>query len=155
MTEKTKLLDVKDLYVTFKTYSGKVHAVRGVNFDVDSGETLAIVGESGSGKSVTARAIMRILAKNGTVEKGQILYKGKDLLKISEKEMSDIRGDEIAMIFQDPLSSLDPVMRIGKQITEAARLKHGTTKEQAKQKAIALLDAVGITNPEVRYTQFP
>lgn len=155
MTEKTKLLDVKDLYVTFKTYSGKVHAVRGVNFDVDSGETLAIVGESGSGKSVTARAIMRILAKNGTVENGQILYKGKDLLKISEKEMSDIRGDEIAMIFQDPLSSLDPVMRIGKQITEAARLKHGTTKEQAKQKAIALLDAVGITNPEVRYTQYP
>lgn len=155
MTEKTKLLEVKDLYVTFKTYSGKVHAVRGVNFDVDSGETLAIVGESGSGKSVTARAVMRILAKNGTVEKGEILYKGKDILKISENEMSKIRGDEIAMIFQDPLSSLDPVMRIGKQITEAARLKHGTTKEEAKQKAIALLDAVGISNPEVRYTQFP
>ena len=155
MTDKTKLLDVKNLYVTFNTYSGKVHAVRGVNFDVDNGETLAIVGESGSGKSVTARAIMRILAKNANVESGEILYKGKDLLKITEKEMSEIRGDEIAMIFQDPLSSLDPVMRIGKQITEAARIKHGTSKEEAKQKAIKLLDAVGITNPEVRYTQFP
>ncbi len=155
MTEKTKLLEVKNLYVTFNTYSGKVHAVRGVNFDVDNGETLAIVGESGSGKSVTARAVMRILAKNANVESGEIIYKGKDLLKITEKEMSDIRGDEIAMIFQDPLSSLDPVMRIGKQITEAARIKHGTSKEEAKQKAIKLLDAVGITNPEVRYTQFP
>ncbi|WP_296255185.1 ABC transporter ATP-binding protein [uncultured Ezakiella sp.] len=155
MTDKTKLLDVKNLYVTFNTYSGKVHAVRGVNFDVDNGETLAIVGESGSGKSVTARAIMRILAKNANVESGEILYKGKDLLKITEKEMSEIRGDEIAMIFQDPLSSLDPVMRIGKQITEAARIKHGTSKEEAKQKAIKLLDAVGISNPEVRYTQFP
>ena len=155
MTDKTKLLDVKNLYVTFNTYSGKVHAVRGVNFDVDNGETLAIVGESGSGKSVTARAIMRILAKNANVESGEILYKGKDLIKITEKEMSEIRGDEIAMIFQDPLSSLDPVMRIGKQITEAARIKHGTSKEEAKQKAIKLLDAVGITNPEVRYTQFP
>ena len=155
MTDKTKLLDVKNLYVTFNTYSGKVHAVRGVNFDVDNGETLAIVGESGSGKSVTARAIMRILAKNANVESGEILYKGKDLLKITEKEMSEIRGDEIAMIFQDPLSSLDPVMRIGKQITEASRIKHGTSKEEAKQKAIKLLDAVGISNPEVRYTQFP
>jgi len=155
MTDTTKLLEVKDLYVTFNTYSGKVHAVRGVNFDVDNGETLAIVGESGSGKSVTARAIMRILAKNANVESGEIIYKGKDLLKITEKEMSEIRGDEIAMIFQDPLSSLDPVMRIGKQITEAARIKHGTSKEEAKQKAIKLLDAVGISNPEVRYTQFP
>lgn len=152
---ENKLLEVKDLYVTFTTYSGKVHAVRGVNFEVNSGETLAIVGESGSGKSVTARAVMGILAKNANIEHGEVLYKGVDLLKLPEKEMAKYRGDELAMIFQDPLSSLDPVMRIGKQITEAAVLKKNTTKEQAKDKALSLMKAVGIPEPEVRYTQFP
>ena len=152
---ENKLLEVKDLYVTFNTYSGKVHAVRGVNFEVNSGETLAIVGESGSGKSVTARAVMGILAKNANIEHGEVLYKGVDLLKLPEKEMAKYRGDELAMIFQDPLSSLDPVMRIGKQITEAAVLKKNTTKEEAKAKALSLMKAVGIPEPEVRYTQFP
>lgn len=150
-----KLLVVKDLYVTFNTYSGKVHAVRGVNFEVDRGETLAIVGESGSGKSVTARAIMGILAKNANIEHGEILYKGVDLLKLTENEMSKYRGDELAMIFQDPLSSLDPVMKIGRQITEAAILKKNTTKHEAKDKALTLMKAVGIPQPEVRYTQYP
>lgn len=150
-----KLLQVKDLYVTFNTYSGKVHAVRGVSYEVDRGETLAIVGESGSGKSVSARAIMGILAKNANIERGEVLYKGVDLLKLTDKEMSEYRGDQIAMIFQDPLSSLDPVMRIGRQITEAARLKKQVSGEQAKAKAIDLMRAVGIPNPEVRYTQFP
>lgn len=150
-----KLLEVKDLYVTFNTYSGKVHAVRGVNYELNRGETLAIVGESGSGKSVTARAIMGILAKNANIESGEIIYKGVDLLKLPEKEMANYRGDEIAMIFQDPLSSLDPVMKIGKQITEAAVLKKNTTKENAKEKALELMEAVGIKNAEVRYTQYP
>lgn len=150
-----KLLEVKDLYVTFNTYSGKVHAVRGVNYELNRGETLAIVGESGSGKSVTARAIMGILAKNANIESGEVIYKGVDLLKLSEKEMAKYRGDEIAMIFQDPLSSLDPVMKIGKQITEAAILKKNTTKENAKEKALELMEAVGIKNAEVRYTQYP
>ncbi len=153
--ENKKLLEVKDLYVTFNTYSGKVHAVRGVNFDVDAGETLAIVGESGSGKSVTARTVMRILAKNATVERGEVLYKGEDILKLPEREMAKLRGDQIAMIFQDPLSSLDPVMRVGKQITEATRLKYGTKGGEAKEKAIELMKAVGIPNAEVRYTQYP
>lgn len=150
-----KLLEVKDLYVTFNTYSGKVHAVRGVNYELNRGETLAIVGESGSGKSVTARAIMGILAKNANIESGEVIYKGVDLLKLSEREMAKYRGDEIAMIFQDPLSSLDPVMKIGKQITEAAILKKNTTKENAKEKALELMEAVGIKNAEVRYTQYP
>lgn len=154
-TNDEKLLEVKDLYVTFNTFSGKVHAVRGVNYDLKRGETLAIVGESGSGKSVSARAIMGILAKNANVERGEIIYKGQDILKLSEKEMSQLRGSEIAMIFQDPMSSLDPVMKIGKQITEAARLKFGVDKAQAKEKAIKLMEAVGITNPERRYTQYP
>lgn len=113
-----KKLEVKDLVISFRTQAGKVQAVRDVSFDLYKGETLAIVGESGSGKSVTNRAIMGILANNAIVEGGEILYDGKDLLKISEEEFHKIRGDKIAMIFQDPMSSLNPIMRVGKQLTE-------------------------------------
>ena len=123
-------LEVRDLRVSFRTVSGKVKAVRGINFDLKEGETLAIVGESGSGKSVTSKAILGILAGNAIVEGGEILYDSKDLLKIPEDEFYKIRGDKIAMIFQDPLSSLNPIMRIGKQLTEAMLLKG-----KARQKA--------------------
>ena len=114
-----KILEVKDLVINFKTDAGLVQAVRGVSFDLSRGETLCIVGESGSGKSVTSKAIMGILAGNAIVENGQIMYEGENLLEVSEDEFYKIRGHKIGMIFQDPLSSLNPIVRIGKQITEA------------------------------------
>ena len=126
-------LEVKDLRISFRTVSGKVQAVRGISFDLKEGETLAVVGESGSGKSVTSKAILGILAGNAIVEGGEILYDGKDLLKISEDEFYKIRGDKIAMIFQDPLSSLNPIMKIGKQLTEAMLLK-GKARQKACRK---------------------
>ena len=113
------ILRVENLHVSFRTPNGLVRAVRGVNFDLKKGETLCIVGESGSGKSVTSKAIMGILAGNSIVEGGEILYDGQDLLKISEDYFHEIRGDKISMIFQDPMSSLNPIMKIGKQLTEA------------------------------------
>ncbi len=129
-----KKLEVKDLVISFRTQAGKVQAVRDVSFDLYKGETLAIVGESGSGKSVTNRAIMGILANNAIVEGGEILYDGKDLLKISEEEFHKIRGDKIAMIFQDPMSSLNPIMRVGKQLTEAMILK-GKVSQRSSRKS--------------------
>ena len=127
-----KKLQVRDLRISFRTVSGKVQAVRGIDFDLEEGETLAIVGESGSGKSVTSKAILGILAGNSIVEGGEIIYDSKDLLKIPEEEFHKIRGDKIAMIFQDPLSSLNPIMRIGKQLTEAMLLK-GKARQQASR----------------------
>ena len=118
-----KILEVRDLRISFKTSNGKVQAVRDIGFDLYRGETLAIVGESGSGKSVTSRAILGILAGNAIVEGGSILYGGQDLLRITEEDFQKIRGDRIAMIFQDPLSSLNPIVRVGKQLTEAMLLK--------------------------------
>ena len=129
-----KKLEVKNLRISFRTPGGKVQAVRGINFDLEKGETLAIVGESGSGKSVTSKAILGILAGNSIVEGGEILYEGMDLLKISEDEFYRIRGDKIAMIFQDPLSSLNPIMRIGKQLTEAMLLK-GRARQRSSRNA--------------------
>ena len=117
--KKEKILEVKNLTVSFKTPNGLVRAVRDVAFDLYKGETLAIVGESGSGKSVTNRAIMGILARNAIVDDGEILYRNQDLTKLSEENFHLIRGNKIGMIFQDPLSSLNPIMKIGKQITEA------------------------------------
>lgn len=155
MDNKNKILEVKDLYITFNTFSGKVHAVRGVSFDLFKGETYAIVGESGSGKSVTTKAIMGLLSKNGKIKTGIINFDGKDVTKLNDKEMCLIRGSRIAMIFQDPMSSLDPVMKIGRQITEAMRIKQNITAKDAKKKAIELMDAVGITEPEKRYNQYP
>ena len=110
-----KKLEVRNLKICFRTQGGILQAVRNISFDLYKGETLAIVGESGSGKSVTSRAIMGILAGNAIKEGGKILFDGKDLMKISEEEFQDIRGDKIAMIFQDPLSSLNPIMRVGQQ----------------------------------------
>ena len=127
-----KNLEVKNLKISFRTNNGKVQAVRDISFDLERGKTLAIVGESGSGKSVTSRAIMGILAGNAIIEGGEIIYDGKDLLKIPEEEMYKIRGDKIAMIFQDPLSSLNPIMRIGKQITEAMLLKNKASRREAR-----------------------
>ena len=119
MENKEIKLSVKNLEISFRTDGGQVQAVRNIDFDLHTGETLAIVGESGSGKSVTSRAILGILANNAIKEGGEILYDGQDLMKISEEEFCKIRGDRISMIFQDPLSSLNPIMRIGKQMTEA------------------------------------
>lgn len=125
-------LKVQNLVISFHTSSGKLQAVRNISFDLYKGETLAIVGESGSGKSVTSRAIMGILANNAIVEGGKILYGDKDLLKISEEEFHKIRGDKIAMVFQDPLSSLNPIMRVGKQLTEAMILKNKASRRESK-----------------------
>ena len=121
--EKEKLLQVKNLKVHFKTFGGEVQAVRGVTFDLHKGETLAIVGESGSGKSVACKTIMRIMSSNALIKDGEILFDGKDLTKLSEKEMESIRGKDIAMIFQDPMTSLNPTTTIGKQIAEGI-IKH-------------------------------
>jgi len=128
-----KKLEVNNLVISFRTQGGKVQAVRDISFDLYKGETLAIVGESGSGKSVTNRAIIGILAGNAIVESGEIIYDGKDLLKIPEEEFHKIRGDKIAMIFQDPMSSLNPIMKVGKQLTEAMLLKAGATRRNARK----------------------
>lgn len=149
------LLSVKDLNISFETHAGKVKAVRGVTFDLKKGETLAIVGESGSGKSVSTKALMGILSKNGRVDKGEILFKDRDLVKLSKEEMQAIRGKEIAMIFQDPMTSLNPTMPIGKQIAEGIIKHQGLGRTEAKEKAIELIDLVGISMAEKRYKQYP
>lgn len=133
MNNMEKILDVKNLRISFRTNNGRVKAVRDINFDLNKGETIAIVGESGSGKSVTARAIMGILAPNAIVEGGEIIYDGKDLMKISEEEFHQLRGNRVSMIFQDPLSSLNPIVRIGKQLTEAMILNGKSTQKDAKK----------------------
>ena len=155
MTEP--LLEVKNLRINFKTYAGLVQAVRGVDFTLAKGETLAIVGESGSGKSVTSNALMRLIPQPaGRYEDGQILFEGKDLLKLSEREMESIRGNEIAMNFQAPMTALNPTMRVGKQNMEVILThKKGVSKEAAKQRAIELLAEVGIPDPERRFKQYP
>ena len=126
-------LSVRNLTISFGTSNGKVQAVRGISFDLARGETLSIVGESGSGKSVTSKAILGILAGNAIIEGGEIIYDGRDLLKISEEEFHKIRGDKIAMIFQDPMSSLNPIVKIGKQLTEAMILKGKARQKESRQ----------------------
>ena len=135
-----KVLEVRNLKLSFRTSGGILRAVRGISFDLEKGRTLAIVGESGSGKSVTSRAILGITAGNTIVEGGEILYNGMDLLKISEEEMCSVRGGRISMIFQDPLSSLNPIIRIGKQITEAMLLKNAGSRREAKREFNAMLE---------------
>jgi oligopeptide transport system ATP-binding protein len=150
------LLQVRDLRVSFSTYAGEVQAVRGVSFDLRRGETLAIVGESGSGKSVTAKSIMRLLPEANTMIKGgEILFEGQDILKLSQRQMKDIRGPKIAMVFQDPMTSLDPTMRVGRQITESLKEHLGLSTQRARERAIELLTLVGISNPEERVKQYP
>lgn len=149
------LIDVKDLHVSFKTFDGQVQAIRGVNFSLKRGETLAIVGESGSGKSVTTRTIMRLLSNNASIDKGEILFQGEDLTKRTEREMQHIRGSKIAMIFQDPMTSLNPTMKIGKQIAEPILKHRKVTKQEAMQRAEELLTLVGIPNAKERMKQYP
>lgn len=150
-----RILEVRDLELGFNTYAGQVQALRGVSFHLNKGETLAIVGESGSGKSVTIKTVTRLLAPNAVVKGGSITYKGQDILNMTDKQFSRLRGDEISVIFQDPLSSLDPVMKIGRQITETLRIKLKMNKEQAKARALELMEAVGIPEPKKRYDEYP
>lgn len=151
-----KVLEVKDLHISFDVYGGEVQAVRGVSFDLYKGETLAIVGESGSGKSVTSKALMRLLpVPPARIKQGQILLEGRDLTKLSEKEMQRVRGAEISMIFQDPMTALNPTMTIGKQITEVLLKHQQMAKAEAKARAIELLDLVGIKEPALRFKQYP
>ncbi len=149
------ILQVKNLSVSFQTYAGTVQAVRDVSFTLNRGETLAIVGESGSGKSVTTRALLGILPANGKITGGSILYDGHDLTKYSDRDFSAIRGKRISLVFQDPLSALNPIMRIGKQITEALVLSGKIPRREAKVKALELMRAVGIPEPEKRFRQYP
>ena len=149
-------LEVKDLRISFHTDLGRVQAVRGVDFQLEKGKTLAIVGESGSGKSVTSKAIMGLLPGNARVEGGEILLDGQDLLKLTEPQLCALRGRKIAMVFQDPLSSLNPVVTVGKQIMEVLLLGNaGRNRKQAKEKAVSLMAEVGIAQPEQRFSQYP
>lgn len=162
--EKEKVLEMKDLSISFKTSAGEIKAIRGVDFTLYRGDTVAIVGESGSGKSVTVKAIMGILSGNQTVNSGTIVYSyeldGKmiheDLLKTSKKEMRKrINGRRIAMVFQDPMTSLNPTMTVGAQVMEGMIYHHNKTKAEARKKAINLLELVGITDPEKRMKNYP
>ncbi|ANE47357.1 peptide ABC transporter ATP-binding protein [Paenibacillus swuensis] len=151
-----KLLDVKDLRVSFKVYGGEVQAVRGVSFHVNKGEAVGIVGESGCGKSVTAQTLMRLIPSPPSIIKsGSIEFLGQDILKKSEKEMESIRGKDMGMIFQDPMTSLNPTITIGKQIAEGLIKHQKMTKEQAKKQSVEMLKLVGIPNPESRFDQYP
>ena len=155
MNKNDVILSVKDLRVNFRAYGGLVQAVRGISFDLHRGETLAIVGESGSGKSVSIRAIMGILANNAIIQSGEILYDGMDLTKVKEEDFHHIRGNRIGLIFQDPLSALNPIMKIGQQITEVLHLHNKMTKEEARNRALELMRAVGIPDVERRIEQYP
>ncbi|WP_455136934.1 ABC transporter ATP-binding protein [Thermophilibacter sp.] len=154
--EGSHLLEVDDLKMYFHTKDGVVKAVDGVSYTLDRGETLGVVGESGSGKSVTHMTIMGLIdMPPGKIEGGDVRYRGHSLLQMSEREMQQIRGNDIAMIFQDPMTSLNPVYTIGRQLGEGLRLHRGYTKQQATERAIELLDMVGIPNPEQRVKDYP
>jgi oligopeptide/dipeptide ABC transporter ATP-binding protein len=150
-----RLLEVDDLAVHFATEDGMVHAVDGVSFTIDRGQVLGIVGESGSGKSVTAMTIMGLTRGINAKFGGAVRYQGTDLLQISDREMQNYRGNEIGMIFQDPMTSLNPVYRVGEQITEAIQAHEKIDKRQARKRAVELLKQVGIPNPESRVDDFP
>ena len=149
------LLSVQDLHTSFRTDSGEVQAVNGVSFNLNPGEILGIVGESGSGKSVTAYSVMQILADNGKIKSGHILYKGEDLTTWSEKQMSHFRGKCCSIVFQDPMTSLNPVFTIGSQLGEAIRLHTNRRGKQVRERAIEMLELVGINEPEKRIKQYP
>jgi oligopeptide/dipeptide ABC transporter ATP-binding protein len=150
-----RLLEVKDLGVDFTTEDGVVHAVDGVSFELERGKVLGIVGESGSGKSVTAMTIMGLTRDINASFRGEVNYQGRNLLDISDTEMQNFRGNEIGMIFQDPMTSLNPVYRIGEQIVEAIRAHDPVDKQTAQRRAVELLRQVGIPNPESRVDDFP
>jgi oligopeptide/dipeptide ABC transporter ATP-binding protein len=149
------LLSVRDLEVKFKTRRATVHAVRGTSFDLDAGQTLGIVGESGCGKSVSSLAMLGILPKTGHVTGGQVLFNGADLVGMSDSKLRNIRGRDIAMIFQDPMTSLNPVLKVGRQLTEVMTRHLPMDKEQATKEAVSLLERVGIPNPEDRLNDYP
>jgi oligopeptide transport system ATP-binding protein len=149
------LLQVKDLYTSFFTSSGEVKAVNGVSFNLEEGKVLGIVGESGSGKSVTAYSILQILTHPGRIVSGSIKLKGKELVGCSKETIQKIRGNQISIIFQDPMTSLNPVFTIGNQLMEAILLHTNRNKEEAKDRAIEMLRLVGINEPEKRIDQYP
>ena len=151
-----KLLQVQNLHTQFMTSAGVVRAVDGVSYDVEEGETVALVGESGCGKSVSALSVMRLVAEPaGRIVSGRILFKGRDLLELSEVEMRSVRGREIAMVFQEPMTSLNPVLTIGRQITEGLEIHLGMTPDQSRARAMELLGMVGISDAERRLAQYP
>lgn len=152
-----KILEVKDLSVSFNTYAGEVKAVRGVSFELNRGETLAFVGESGCGKTVTAKSILRLLKPPFAVikEGSKITCDGKDVLSLNKKELCEFRGDEVSMIFQDPMTFLNPTMTVGKQIMESLRIHRHLDKKQAREEAIKMLKMVNIPSPEKRIDSYP
>ncbi len=150
------LLEVKNLEVEFTTYAGVVKAVRGVSFEVDPGEVVALVGESGCGKSVTAQSIMQLIpSPPGKITGGEIIFDGENLLEKNEHQMQKIRGNKIGMIFQDPMTYLNPVLSIATQVTENLRLHKGMSKKEAMERAVELFHLVGIPDPEIRLKQYP
>lgn len=154
--EREKILEVKDLHISFDTYAGEVKAVRGVSFHLNKAEAIAIVGESGCGKSVTAQSVMKLIPMPpGRYKSGSILFNGQDITKFSDKQMEAVRGSEMGMIFQDPMTSLNPTMLIGKQIAEGLIKHQHLSKAQAHEKAVEMLKMVGIPNPEKRVNQYP
>ncbi len=150
-----RILEVKNMKTSFFTHVGEVQSVRGVSFNVEKGQAIGIVGESGSGKSVTSMSIMRLLQYPGTIKEGEVFFKGEDLVKKSKSEMMAIRGNQIAMIFQDPMTSLNPVYTVGDQIMEAVIRHQGLNKKDAREKAIDMLRMVGIPSPESRIDNYP
>jgi len=154
-TARQPLLDVEELHVRFETRRGTVHAVNGISFDIAPGETLGIVGESGCGKSVTSLAILGLLSRNGRVERGRATFQGRDLLRQSDRALRSVRGKEVAMIFQDPMTSLNPVLTIGRQIREALETHFGMRRKEAERTAADALDRVGIPSAEVRLKDYP
>lgn len=150
------LIEIKNLRTSFFTSAGEVKAIDGVSFNIGEGETIGLVGESGCGKSMTALSIMQLVPKpHGKIVEGEILFEGRDLTKLSEKELCKIRGDKIAMVFQEPMTSLNPVYTVGNQITEAIRLHLGLDKKAAREKAAHMLSLVGIPSPEDRLDDYP
>ncbi len=151
-----KILEVNNLSVSFNTYAGEVKALRDVSFSVGRGETLAIVGESGSGKSVTVQTIMRLIPMPpGEIKGGEILFENEDIVKVSDEKMRELRGGKIGMIFQDPMTSLNPSIKVGKQIMEGILIHKKVSKIEAKKQAIEMLKKVGIPKPEERFNQYP
>jgi oligopeptide transport system ATP-binding protein len=155
VVERSALLSVEDLRVEFTTRRGIVYAVNGITFDVARGETLGIVGESGCGKSVTSLAVLGLLARNGRVRSGRALFEGRDLIPMTDRQLRQIRGREIAMIFQDPMTSLNPVLTIGKQIREALHTHFGMNRKEADERAAQLIDRVGIPSAKARLYDYP
>ena len=153
--EKTHLLEIKDLKVSFASKKTEVPAIQGISYYLDEGEVLGIVGESGSGKSVSSHCILKLLPENGRIKGGQILFEGKDLLPMGAKEIANIRGNKISMIFQDPMTSLDPLFTVGHQIEESLKKHTSLNKKQREERVIQLLDMVGINQPEKRMKQYP